>query len=318
MRIGTLRCAVGAFCAVVGALMLVAPHRFGSPIYAALQPNLHTWGVVFVMSGAGLIAVAAMRPRRSVTLASHVLAGGMLLVLSTGFIRAGAWTGTTNYAVLGLGTMLAGLLPSVRARRPSSNTRDLLALAVGLGAALTGLAILTWPGEFGASVYDQIRTYLPWYGLAFLIGGILLVSTQTLPHVPRMAIWSAHLLLAAILFAIAIPFALAGVGTAIVYYGCFGLALALLPWLGRHVWRIDPASLRVRLALTLAAIAAAPVIVAVALETDQEERLSTAEALAFQQSLALVIAQDFADYVGLHRSAIVALAAQPGLLEMTP
>ena len=107
----TLQWLVGLFCACIGTLMLVAPHQFEAAAYAALKPHLPWWGVCFLVGGAGLIGVAALRPRRAVVIAAHVWAGLALISLSVGFIATSHLPGISNYAILGLGTMIVVLVP---------------------------------------------------------------------------------------------------------------------------------------------------------------------------------------------------------------
>ncbi len=102
------------------------------------------------------------------------------------------------------------------------------------------------------------------------------------------------------------------------YYGGFGAALLVLGSMGLRLERLDPASLRTRLALTLAAAAAVPVLLLTPLYSHEEESHAVSEQLARQQALASAIAQDVGDYVTLHRAAVTLLATQPGLLALSP
>ncbi|MBA2447697.1 MAG: response regulator [Chloroflexi bacterium] len=318
-RIDTLRWAVGVFCAVIGALMLVAPHQFAAPSYAPLRPYLPWWGAAFLLAGAALVDVAAVARPRPQAIAAHLLGGAIILALAYGFAVTGVWTGTSNYTVLGLGTVLAALLTGVPQHSRPQYSRDLFALLMGVGGALTGLVMLVFPEQFSASLYDLARPHLPWYGAAFLGGGLALAWSQVHAGASRVASALAHLLVAGVFFAflvvVALPF---NIWTGITYYGGFGTALALLPWLGHRLHLVDQLSLRTRLALVLVATAAFPVILTVALDAGREEREVTAQALALQQGLATALAHDVDDYVGLHRAAVAALAAQPGLLSMGP
>ena len=81
LRIDTLRWAIGGFCAVIGALMLVAPHQFGSPAYATLRPLLPWWGAAFLLGGTGLLLVAALDLGRLLAVVAHVFVGAALLLL---------------------------------------------------------------------------------------------------------------------------------------------------------------------------------------------------------------------------------------------
>lgn len=87
---------------------------------------------------------------------------------------------------------------------------------------------------------------------------------------------------------------------------------------GSLLRRVDSASLRTRLALALVLAAAVPLVAAVVLSTIREERSVTEQALQFQAVTAGALAQDVADYVGLHRAAVAGLAAQSDLPAMPP
>ncbi|MBI4491539.1 MAG: PAS domain S-box protein [Chloroflexi bacterium] len=247
-----------------------------------------------------------------------MFAGALLLLLAAGFLATGVWAGTGVYTVLGLGTALAPFLSGVRGDQPES-VGDLFALLMGVGAATTGLIMLGRPDQFSAPIYNLARPYLPWHGAAFLGGGLALAATQLRPSWPRMASQVAHLLVAGAFFVFLLALTLhLRAWTGIVYYGGFGLVLALLPWLGPRLGRVDPASLRTQLALALAAATALPLIVGATLDASQEDRVATTEALAEQRIMAAALAQDVAEYTGLYRAAVAALAAQPGLWAMPP
>ncbi|MBI3978028.1 MAG: hypothetical protein HY331_07575, partial [Chloroflexi bacterium] len=104
IRVGTLQWAVGTFCGMIGSLMLIAPHQFSSPIYAAIWPQLPWWGAVFLVAGVALPSVATFAPHRSLTIAVHLFVGAVLLLLARGFVLTGGWMGAVHYSVLGLGT----------------------------------------------------------------------------------------------------------------------------------------------------------------------------------------------------------------------
>ncbi|MBI4494084.1 MAG: GAF domain-containing protein [Chloroflexi bacterium] len=309
---------MGGFSAAIGALMLVAPHQFEAPHYAAFQPYLPWWGAAFLLAGVGLLCVSVLAPQRTLEVTAHLFAGAVQGVLAYGFLATGTWTGASTHLVLGLGTALAPFLPRSRLDRPGAGG-DLFALLMGAGTALSGLVILTLPEQLSASVYDLARPYLPWFGVAYLGTGLGLVAAHLHPSPPRVAFWAAHLLLASALFAflVAVPLpSRAWIG--ITSHGGFGTVLLLLPWLRSRLRFVDLSSLKTRLALALAVAVALPLIVGVALGEGQAERSITAETLSVQQGMATVLAQSVADYVAFHRAAVAALAAQPGLLDLAP
>ncbi|MBI3978022.1 MAG: PAS domain S-box protein, partial [Chloroflexi bacterium] len=202
---------------------------------------------------------------------------------------------------------------------PWPPTPDLFVLLMGVSAAVNGLVIIALPGQLSAPAYDLARPYLAGIGVLLLGSGLALGITQLHPGLPPAAGRAAHLLAAgaffALLVAVPLPF---GHWTGIVHFGGFGTLLAVLPWVRPHRRRVDPASLRTRLTLVLAATAALPLIVVVALAAELDERFIVAEALGRQRALAAALARDVADYVSLRRSAVAALAAHPGLLARDP
>src|SRR4051794_31842233 len=144
VRIGTLQWLVGAFCAVIGELMLVAPHQFAPAAYAALKPHLPLWGTFFLVGGVGLIVVAALRPRLRWLVLAHLCAALALTSLSGGFVATSHLPGISNYALLALGTVLAPFLI-----RPSGRLAvggpDMFSLLIGLTVAVNGAYLMFWP-----------------------------------------------------------------------------------------------------------------------------------------------------------------------------
>lgn len=103
----TLQWAIGGFFAIVGMMMLVAPHQFNSPPYAAIRPGLPWWGTGFLVTGGAMVVVAAVAPARPFVVAAHASVGLAMLLLAGGFTVTANWFGTTVYGTLGLGTLVA-------------------------------------------------------------------------------------------------------------------------------------------------------------------------------------------------------------------
>jgi len=317
LRIGILQWAAGAFCGVVGALTFVAPHQFFGPTYALLRPYLPWWGVLCLLGGGVLLASALLAPRRSVLAAAHALATVPILLLAVSSAAVGAWTGLTVYLFLGIGTALAPFVRPV-AGRPAT-TSDLFAVTVGASAIVNGLIILLTPAPYLSPIYDPFRPYLTYFGVGFLVGGIGVVWTQLRSHPSHPAYWAAHLLLGLTMCAFGPLLASANRAfTSIAYYDGFGILITLLPSMRARLRRSDPRSLRTRLALAFGLAVSVPLVVTMALVTDQIERSARAEALARTQILAETLALGISDYVALHRAAVSAVAAQPGLLSADP
>ncbi|MDQ4076451.1 MAG: ATP-binding protein [Chloroflexota bacterium] len=315
----TLQWAIGAFCAFSGVTMLVVPHQYTSPAYRMLQPHFAEWGVVFLLVGGALLAVAAFNPRRALIYVAHLAVGASLLLLAYGFAMTRTWTATVNYTVLGLGTALAPLLAHHHVTVAFPERRDLFGVLMGIVSLLTGFLLLLVAADRVTTVLpSHLLLLAPWYGSGFVLGGIALLYVQLRPWRSSFKlIYAVHLLAAAPFLAWVAPLLPERSWTAIALYGGLGVIVTgSLPWLAPQLHRPPPASLRLRLALALAVVAAVPLILQAALVTEREEELATEQALEWQQRTAAVLAQEVAGYVGLHLAAVSALASQPGLIQM--
>ena len=299
----SLRWTLGPYCAFVGAFMLVAPHRFTSPVYSVLAPYRGIWGMAALAAGVALLSVAILRPRRAVALLGHGLAGVTLLALSASFLQSRAWTGMIAYGVLGVGTLVAGTLPL----RASHAGRDLFALLMGVIAVLQGLLL-------------AVLRPSPWViGPALLLGGGLILAAHLRRSASAFYLWTSHLAAGAAFFLFGLVFSLpirAWTGL-VLYWGC-GLILALLPWLSRRLAALDPASLRTRLAFSLATATSVALVLTAAIATSQEERLATSQVMETQQVEARAIARNVADYVQLNGARTAVVATLAARLPMTP
>src|SRR5688500_14646227 len=80
--IRSLQWAIGLFCVVLGALFLVAPHRFSPIAFAPLvayRPWIASW---LLLGGFALVAAAGLEPRRPLVIAAHCLASSAVLSLA--------------------------------------------------------------------------------------------------------------------------------------------------------------------------------------------------------------------------------------------
>jgi signal transduction histidine kinase len=317
LRLGLLQWSIGGFCGIVGALTFVTPHQFVGPAYRMLRPYLPWWGLLCLLGGGALITVALLSPRRPLMLVAHWLAAAPLLLLGLSAGAAGGWTGLTVYTMLAIGAAIAPLL-TPPASRPAS-TGDLFAVVIGISAVLNGGIMLLAPDQFGSSIFDPVRAYLPLFGVSFMVGGAGVVWCQVQPETPAPLAWGAHLLLGLSLSAFGPPVSLPNRAfTALAYYNGFGALIAALPWLRPRLRRSDPASLRTRLALAFGLAVSVPLVVTMALVTNQVEQAARTEAYSRSRVIAETLSLSVSDYVDLHRAAVAALAAQPGLLSADP
>jgi diguanylate cyclase (GGDEF)-like protein/PAS domain S-box-containing protein len=316
--IATLQWLVGLFCAAIGTLMLVAPHQFAASAYSAFKPHLPVWGIFFLVGGVGLLGVAALRPRRPLVIIAHIWAGLALVSLSGGFIASSHLPGISNYAILGLGTIVVGLMPRGWRERALLG-RDGFATVLGTALIANGCYMLFWPAQYVAPIFDLVRPYLIPFGLGLVTGGAALIGVQLRRIWHPVLAWGAYLLPASVLLVYFTrgpwPY---GSWTGTAYYGGFGAVLALLPWLGPRLRRIDSSSLRLQLALALIAASALPLVGAVAFVADQQERAVTERELDVQRQQAAALADETDRHVSRHEAVVGALAAMPALPSLPP
>ena len=307
---------MGFFCSLLGALVLVAPHRFTAPWSMALFQG--TWGIAALLTGVALLAAAVFRPRPAVAFLVHALAGGTLLGLALSFAAGRIWTASFTYVVLGLGTVLAGLFPASPAEWPET-PRDLFALLMGGSAAFNGTCLIAFPGLQAAPYFDPGRPFLPFLGAGLLLSGVLLLAAHGRRARSRAFLWTAHLCAGAAFFVFGVVVTLPQhAWTALAVNWFYSAALMALPAVSARLARLDAASLRTRLSFILATVTSLALILTTAVATAQEERLATEQALATQRLEARAIAQNVLDYVEMSGARTYAVAALAGRIPMTP
>lgn len=317
-RVGALQWAVGLYCVSIGTLMLITPHQFGSRTFVPLQPVLPQWGAALFLAGSALLYVAIFAPQRWFVIGTHMISGVMLLSLAYAFTTSRAWTGTTSYLVLGVGTCCAPFVAVSESSRPGVQ-RDLFSLMMATVAIVTGLVLVAVPPDTLSPVYTVVIVPLAWHGAFLVIGGALLLAVVMRAPYHQRLLALAHVLAGAAYLAFCISFAIPNRGfSAIALYGGFGSLLLFLPWLDPPIRRINPARLRTRLAFALTALAAIPLVLGTAIITSQEEQEAIELSLGRQQGFAVALAEHVSTYVGLHQAAVVDTAAELAAVAPTP
>jgi signal transduction histidine kinase len=322
----SLRWAMGFFCSFIGAFMLIAPHQFGGPSYETMRAFRSLWAAAALAAGVGLLSMATLRTRRTPRVLAHGLASLVLLSLAAALAVTGGWAGMIFFTVLAGGLLTpAGL----RGRPPRGPTGDLLALAMGLGAAILGAAMVLVPGIFRARWTLLGPRLLPWLGLALLATGLPLCWVQMRRQPPasglprgggsddrtsrgtrRGVLWAAHLAAGAALVCLGAVAALPPPAwTGIALFWGVGGAVALLPGLRDWSADLDTSALRTRLALALAVATSLALVIAVAVSTSQEARLATDQATETLGVEARSVAQNVRDYVELNGARAATIAA---------
>ena len=281
----TFRWMMGIFCAALGALMLIVPHQYAAPGYAGVQPLLPVWGSALLVAGGGLLLAAGIFVRQQLIRGALLFAALVIGTLAVACASRNGMSEVSLYSVLAVGLVLA-VAPSSAGLRP-----DLFALTIAANNLLTGITLLL------NGLPDQAALYGAWpfagaaLGVIFLMGGVALIVVQYWLVRSGALLGLAHGLAALpmLLFLglIAIPMR---IWPAILYYGEFGLAVLLLPWLAGRLNRVIVGSLRARLALAFTALAVLPLVATLAFITDRDERLAIDQALNEQHLLALTVA----------------------------
>jgi PAS domain S-box-containing protein len=310
MRVLSLQWTVGALCAFTGLLALVAPHQFRGPAYAAFQAQLPLWGAAFTLVGAGLIVSALFGPQGRPTALTSIVAAVALGVLGFGFSSIGVWFGVVNFGLLGLGIGLAPLLRTWR--RPA----ELLSLVLGSTLIIDGALMLIAESRLASPALDSALPSFPLEGIGFALAGLGLLAAELAASRRGTSLAQPMAALVLLVHLFASNNLSMNIWTGIVYYGGFGLILALLPVLRSRLQHIDPYSLRMRLAVALAAAVAAPLLLATAVDGARDQRSTVEHTLTTQRMLAQAVANDVADYIGLHQRALEMLARFPDLLDM--
>ena len=320
MTTNSLRWVVGGLCALIGALILVAPHQYRSTPYALMMPHLAWWGAASLVAGSTLLGLAGFSSSRRLGHIGCLLAAIVLLAFALGFAQSRNLPWATNFLVLAIGTACIPFLPLPRRgspdEAPATPPADLFILVVGASAMLNGVLVplVEWssrPILAASFTGDALRS------AALAILGLILMLTQVYRSCSRLLLALACLATSATFGTLALVSRETGWTSAACYYGCVGVVLALFPWIGEHLGHTDRVSLRRRLALALALAASLPLIVAATFASERVEQTARDEALAQQRTLATAVAQDIASYFGLNGAAVAALAAQPGLSAMT-
>ncbi|MCT7980694.1 hybrid sensor histidine kinase/response regulator [Laspinema olomoucense] len=323
IRIDTLQWFIGIYLAIRGTLMLMLPHKVATDIFAPFQPYVTGLGALQVMVGAALIGVATLLPLRWSILTAHFLAGVVLFQIGIGYASEGKLMGVVGAMILGLALAIAPFLSSedegrYRQKEGKTGAIDLFAVAMGLRMVIEGLLFLILLNpKLQESWSSVVPAYRIPYTLLYLGIGVSVVGVQFYPKVPRWLFQLVHFFAGVFLWTwiLGRGFSL---WNGVLSYGGLGTALAFLPWIGKRLNRLDPHSLQTRVAVASIGIVTLPLLSLTTLVSLPQEQATIERSLAVQQSLAVALSQDMATYINLHRSALIALANHPGLVEMEP
>lgn len=308
----TLRWFVGLFSAFVGALLLVVPHLF-EEFYWWLIVDVRIWGVVFLVTGLGLVLVLSSRLPRRWVLVAHVPVALAFLALALAFLPSGLWTGSVTMLFIAVGMTWAGFLPLQR--RLGSPRGDLFSLLMGFVGIANGIVVVIsrWGGEWGGQDTGLDSTVLgAWLlGLLWFTTSVLLVRVQMRVQVSARERILTHLAAGGTFLWVGLMVALPGhAWFGVVIYGGAGLVLLVLPSLRQKLQDFDPLSLRIRLAIVPAIAAMASLTITVALVTQQQELLAESQARQTLREQADAVALNVADFIDLKAADVVDLTRE--------
>src|SRR5438067_2428502 len=92
-----LRWAIAVDCALLGALMLLAPHQFAGPLWARLALWLPAVAVALLLASLGLFLAAVVPGRRRLVILAHLSAGVALSLFLYNAVAIGAWSAVPIY-----------------------------------------------------------------------------------------------------------------------------------------------------------------------------------------------------------------------------
>ncbi|MFO0983437.1 MAG: cache domain-containing protein [Planctomycetota bacterium] len=311
LSISTLPWAVGVYCAVLGAMLLVVPHQFAD-LWGPIASSKTTFvAIASLVGGVGLLATAVFSPSWRSIRRAHLVAGAALLVVAGSSLRATGLAAAAFHAALGLGTLLGAWWGAPPGDEDARTRPDAFAILIGVASSVfAGVALF--------SIVRHGSTAAIVAGVALVIAGIGFAATPFIRALHHRSLLH-HGLLAFALLALAATWSLPRRSwiELTITIG-FGLLVALLPrirpWFHSH----RPPQLRQRVALTLGLAAAAPLVAAITVASQREEAFVEQEELRREQLLAGQIAHETAEYVESYREAVRALAGKPQLLDVAP
>jgi signal transduction histidine kinase len=321
--------AAGGFLFFVGGAMLVAPHEYDVIWRALPMPYPVWWGSIYLLGGLALLALATLVTVEWFSTVAYLLAATLLFVMAAAYASVGRWMGIAGYAPLAAGCMLGwfierrALAGGITIGATQVSQADLLKSALGICGALSGLVLLAAPAHSADPAFDPLRPLLPWSGLVLLVAGsgLAVLPLLHLPAGRRRLILNAASVASGALCILYVAQALSqgSEWPGIAYYAWFGFIFLAQPFLAPRAHSLlVPGSLRTWLACMLAAAAAVPLIIVVALDSDHMERAVRADALAGQQVQVAALAEGIARYMQLNQAALRSLAGQPGLAALSP
>ena len=277
---------LGLFQVVVGAALLMVPHRFTNGPFEGWLDRPIAFGALGLLAGVVVLWIRVLPVRRSPV----VFAGLSLTAVNVGLALAmnadagnGHWLvffATTALAALVLLCLMAGgreTLPAIGVG-PSFSIAVLMSQVAAIG---TGVLMLGFPIAYATDVFDDLRPLLlPVGGALWLLGGVLSAANLLVGRTGARVQAVGNALLGAVWVVVAVPLAAQGSWFGVVTSATLALAAWDRTALGPRRWAWSPTgalamnSARRRVILTSATASLATALgLTLALATYQEASL---------------------------------------------
>ena len=309
-----LRFMAGVITGLVGAMLLIVPHHLSNPTYALIARHPTVWGIGFLLSGLGLLAVDVLPARRPLLLALHLLVGAAWLLLAFGFLITKGWIGMAAWGVFGLGIAVEPFLSVHRAGAAVLGSASPFSVLNALTASLLGVAMfVTLITHDLGPFFSPVRKPMLFAATSMVVAGpLLLYALRRRPARPWPWFWGAHLLVGGF-------YLLYGVGlswrvqawTGVVLYAGLGGSLCLAPVFQERLRTVASSSLAVRMsvfvsiALTIAMVVTATIasrhfvrVYGVSEDAVRSVRESTFGVLLVSLAVAVIVVVHTARWVG--------------------
>lgn len=322
LRTSTLKWVVGAYCILIGALFLIAPHQYILSNRRFLSAvDIVIWGSLFLAAGFGLLLSAVFPKERWFSILTLLLSGSLLLSLISSFPMTGHWFQTAYHTFLGFGLLLSVVISLQKEHKRSNFGGDLFSFLIGAGSIFNGFLLL-----FNLQpTHDALPRFM---SAAFLISGTWLIAWNIYVHLSgyqpninnrkkQYIHWGGYILngcmLLTLFYFIELP-ALHWPG--MIFFAVIGLYAALMPGIHSLLDPLAPTRLQPRLAIAIVCAVSIPIIVTIAVAGANMEKYEEIDNLADKRKSAGVFARWISHYISEHGTSLAALSEDPIIVRL--
>ncbi|RPI85525.1 MAG: hypothetical protein EHM41_10710, partial [Chloroflexi bacterium] len=317
LRTSTLKWVVGAYCILIGALFLIAPHQYILSNRRFLdEVNVVVWGSLFLAAGFGLLVSAVFPKERWFSILTFLLSGSLLLSLISSFPLTGHWFQTAYHTFLGFGLLLSALISLQKEHRRSNFGGDLFSFLIGAGSIYNGILLLF-------NLQPTSHALPQFTSIAFLISGTWLIAWNIYVHIsgyqptPKDRIkqffqWGGYFLNSGILLALFYLIELPALHwPGMIFFAVTGIYTILLPSMHSLLDPLAPTGLQPRLAIAFVCAVSIPIIVTIAVAGANMEKYEELDNLADKRKSAGIFSRLISHYISEHGTSLASLSEEP-------